>query len=389
MTIINTTLPDWWIETTLGDVILKVDKKIEVSILTLSNYISTENMISDKWWVIKSSNLPTTWRVSKFEVWDILFSNIRTYFKKLWFSNIEWWVSNDVLIFRGNIKIIDKKFLYFLLSQDLFFDYTVKSAKWTKMPRWDKDAIFKFPFFLPPLPEQQAIAKILSSFDGKIELLKEQNETLEKMAQTIFEEWFGKYGMDDELPEGWRVGKLSDIADFLNGLALQKFPPKNDWTDLPIIKIRELKSWITSVTDFASSNIDKKYIIQNGDILFSWSGSLEIVIWKYWIWALNQHLFKVFSEKYPKWFYYLWTLYHLDDFRNIASNKATTMWHIQRWHLDLAKVIIPDNPKIQELNKIFEPIIQKFEDNEIQIQTLSKTRDELLPKLMKGEMRVV
>lgn len=126
-------------------------------------------------------------------------------------------------------------------------------------------------FHLPSLLEQEAIAQVLSSFDDKIELLRKQNETLEKTASALFSEWFGKYKVDDELPEGWRVGKLTDIATFLNGVALQRFPPDNEREYLPVIKIRELKAGITSQTDKASKNIDPKYVIKNGDVLFSWS----------------------------------------------------------------------------------------------------------------------
>lgn len=111
--------------------------------------------------------------------------------------------------------------------------------------------------------------------------MREENKTLEQTAQTIFQEWFGKYSVDSELPEGWRVGKLSEIAEFLNGVALQKFPPENENDYLPVVKIRELKAGITEQTDKASKNIDPKYIVDDGDVLFSWSGSLELVIWKY------------------------------------------------------------------------------------------------------------
>lgn len=342
----------------------------------------------DIWWVKGATNLPKIISASKYFPWDVLFSNIRTYFKKLWLSDRIGGSSNDVLIFRWNEKIVDKKFLFYVLSQDVFFDYTVKTSKWTKMPRWDKDSINKFPILLPPLSEQQAIARILSSFDDKIELLREQNETLEKTAQTIFQERFGKYGVGDELPEGWRVGKLSEIATFLNGIALQKFPPENEVDYLPVIKIRELKAGITDQTDKASKDIDSKYIINDGDILFSWSWSLEVVIWKFGKWALNQHLFKVSSENYPKWFYYYWTLFHLSEFRWIASNKATTMGHIQRCHIDQAMVIIPSKQKLDEINIVFEPILEKLMLVNSQIQSLSKTRDELLPRLMSGKVRV-
>lgn len=241
---------------------------------------------------------------------------------------------------------------------------------------------------LPPLPEQKAIAAVLSSLDDKIELLREQNKTLEDTAQAIFREWFGKYRVDDELPEGWATKSLSKIADFLNGIALQKFPAESEINYLPVIKIRELKSGITNQTDRASKNIDQKYIVEDGDVLFSWSGSLELVIWKYGRGALNQHLFKVTSKEYPKWFYYFWIYHHLEQFRSLASAKATTMGHIQRHHLDEALVYIPDSDFMRKAHRIFEPMFEKIIANNAQIQTLSTLRDTLLPRLMRGEVRV-
>jgi type I restriction enzyme S subunit len=190
------------------------------------------------------------------------------------------------------------------------------------------------------------------------------------------------------LPDGWRVGKLSEIADFLNGLALQKYPPIAGEETLPVIKIRELKQGITSNTDKANTLLNEKYIINNGDVLFSWSGSLEVVIWKYGRGALNQHLFKVSSENYPKWFYYFWTLHHLKEFKNVAANKATTMGHINRRHLDEAIILIPDIMTMNKIGKGLSSVLEKTENNTTQIQTLKKTRDTLLPKLMSGALRV-
>ena len=381
-------IPAGWEETTLQLCTLPVQEKISLTQVSEDNYISTENMLPNIWWVVISSGLPNINSITKFQKWDILFSNIRTYFRKLWYATFTGGVSNDVLVFRGNYSKIYSKFLFYRLSDNSFFDYTIKTSKWTKMPRWDKEAIWNFPIHLPPPPEQQAIAAVLSSFDDKIELLRAENQTLEQMGQELFKERFSKWKVGDELPEGWRVGKLSEIADFLNGLPLQKYPA-NEWEkSLPVIKIREMKSWITDQTGRASVDIDQKYIVQDWDVLFSRSGSLELVFWEYWPWALNQHLFKVTSSNYPKRFYYYWILYHLSEFRVIANTKATTMGHIQRGHLDLAKVTIPDSESLIAFDKVMSKIIQKLLDNKGQIQTLSATRDQLLPKLMSWEVRV-
>jgi type I restriction enzyme S subunit len=260
---------------------------------------------------------------------------------------------------------------------------------------------------IAPLKEQEEIVSILSCLDAKIENLRRQNETLEQIAQTLFKHWFIDFEFPNadgkpykssggamspselgDIPEGWRIFSLDEIADFLNGLALQKYPPDNEIDFLPVIKIRELRAGITDNTDRASMNIPVKYIIDSGDIIFSWSGSLDVVIWNFGKGALNQHLFKVDSDKYPKWFYYYWTLNHLKDFQSIAKSKATTMGHIQRKHLTEALCNVPDSTFLEQASKIFSPILQKIINNAIQIQTLTKTRDALLPKLMSGQLRI-
>ena len=303
-------------------------------------------------------------------------------------ENIHAVFASYLIRFQINKQLADYDFIDFLLRSKLWdgFVNSVKSGSAQGGANANDFALF--PIYLPPLQEQKAIAKVLTAFDNKTELLQAQNKTLETMAQTIFKEWFGKYQVGDELPEGWVVSYLSEIADFLNGLALQKYPPKKGHETLPVIKIRELKQGITSNTDRANTELDDKYVIDNGDVLFSWSGSLEVVIWQYGKGALNQHLFKVSSEIYPKWFYYHWVLHHLKEFKGIASSKATTMGHINRKHIDLAQVIVPDNKTFKRLDFLFSPILEKLENNQTQIQSLTKTRDTLLPKLMSGQVRV-
>jgi type I restriction enzyme S subunit len=126
--------------------------------------------------------------------------------------------------------------------------------------------------------------------------------------------------------------------------------------------------------------------VHDGDVLFSWSGSLEVELWCGGDGALNQHLFKVASKEFPKWYYYLWTLYHLDDFRLIAAGKATTMGHIQRGHLSAAKVLVPPRPLLHAMTCIMSPYIDKIIANRMQSRTLATLRDTLLPKLLSGEV---
>ena len=236
---------------------------------------------------------------------------------------------------------------------------------------------------LPPLQEQKAIAEVLSSLDDKIELLQKQNETLEALAQTLFRQWF-----IEEADDSWEEVPLTEIAHFLNGLACQKFPPLNESDKLPVLKIRELKDGISDSSDSATSTVDEKYLVENGDVIFSWSASLVVKIWNGERCVLNQHLFKVTSEKYPKWYYYQWCKYHLNRFIAVANAHATTMGHIKRSDLNSAMVLVPSKNELETMTPIIEPIMGKISFNNDQIRILTETRDTLLPKLMSGQVRV-
>lgn len=246
---------------------------------------------------------------------------------------------------------------------------------------------------------QRRIASILSSLDRKIELNNKINADLEEMAQAIFKNWFvdfepfkdGKF-VDSELgmiPEGWKVGRLTEIASYMNGLAMQKFPPENNEDSLPVLKIKELgQGFCGTDSDRCSCNIKDECKIHNGDVIFSWSGTLLVDVWCGGDCGLNQHLFKVTSNDYPKWFYYYWTKHHLQEFIHIAKDKAVTMGHIKRGHLEEALVAIPDNDSMEKAHELFEPILSKMISLRLENSRLSTLRDTLLPRLMSGELEV-
>lgn len=252
---------------------------------------------------------------------------------------------------------------------------------------------------LPSLADQHRIASILSSLDRKIELNNKINADLEEMAQAIFKNWFvdfepfkdGKF-VDSELgmiPEGWKVGRLTEIASYMNGLAMQKFPPENNEDSLPVLKIKELgQGFCGTDSDRCSCNIKDECKIHNGDVIFSWSGTLLIDVWCGGDCGLNQHLFKVTSKDYPKWFYYYWTKHHLQEFIHIAKDKAVTMGHIKRGHLEEAMVAIPDNDSMEKAHELFEPILSKMISLRLESSRLSLLRDTLLPRLMSGEIEI-
>ena len=265
--------------------------------------------------------------------------------------------------------------------------------------------IKEFSIRLPPLPVQKKIAAILSSLDDKIELNTRMNNVLEEIARALFRRWFVAFEFPDNegkpyksaggkmveseigrVPEGWEILSLDKIANFMNGMACQKYPPKEGEESMPVIKIRELRSGNLNETDRVSHHVPEKYYVQNGDVLFSWSGSLMVDIWTSGEGVLNQHLFKVTSNTYQKWFYYFWTKYHLEEFQNIAVDKATTMGHIQRKHLNQAKVIVPNKDTLKRMDMVMVPIIAQIIQNNLEGNVLSELRDELLPKLMSGEL---
>jgi type I restriction enzyme S subunit len=261
---------------------------------------------------------------------------------------------------------------------------------------------------LPDLSTQQKIAAVLSALDAKIELNQRINAELSFVAKTLYDYWFvqfdfpnekgkpyksagGEMVWNDELkreiPLGWEVGTLLDIADYMNGLPCQKFRPTGN-ESLRVIKIREMHEGFSENSELTRLEIPQKAIIENGDVLFSWSASLEVMIWTGGKGALNQHIFKVTSEKYPKSFYYFQLINYLQHFKMMAENRKTTMGHITQEHLKQSRIALPPVELTEKLEKIIAPIFEKVMVNRIESQTLTELRDWLLPMLMNGQIQV-
>ena len=242
----------------------------------------------------------------------------------------------------------------------------------------------KLPIIVPPIEIQDAIADICGSIDDKIELNNKINENLYAQAKAIFYKSFINIVT---IPEGWEKGNLLDIANYLNGLAMQKYRPKENEDGIPVLKIKELRQGsCDSSSELCSPNIKPEYIVKDGDVIFSWSGSLLVDIWCGGTCGLNQHLFKVTSDTYDKWFYYLWTAHHLDRFIAVAADKATTMGHIKRGELAKAEVIIPSEETYKRISAVMNPIFELIITNQIENRKLAELRDELLPRLMSGDI---
>lgn len=239
---------------------------------------------------------------------------------------------------------------------------------------------------IPDLETQKKVVKLIGSLQTRIKTNAEINDNLYAQAKAIFEQQF----IDLEtIPDGWKKGNLLDVANYLNGLAMQKYRPIEDEVGLPVLKIKELRQGsCDNSSELCSPNIKPEYIIHDGDVIFSWSGSLLVDIWCGGTCGLNQHLFKVTSNTYDKWFYYLWTAHHLERFIAIAADKATTMGHIKRGELAKAEVLIPSDEDYKAINSLMNPIFNLIVAKRIEARKLAELRDELLPKLMSGEIDV-
>ena len=298
-----------------------------------------------------------------------------------------------------NHSEVTNDFLFWQLKTPDYIDYisSVKTGSVVRMVT--KKNVEDYVFRCPPKEVRDRISKLLWGLDRKIELNNKINADLEEMAQAIFKNWFvdfepfkdGEF-VDSELgmiPEGWKVGTLTEIASYMNGLAMQKFPPENNEDSLPVLKIKELgQGFCGTDSDRCSCNIKDEYKIHNGDVIFSWSGTLLVDVWCGGDCGLNQHLFKVTSNDYPKWFYYYWTKHHLQEFIHIAKDKAVTMGHIKRGHLEEALVAIPDNHSMEKAHELFDPILGKMISLRLESSRLSLLRDTLLPRLMSGEIEI-
>ena len=295
--------------------------------------------------------------------------------------------STEYIVFRAKEGIADKDYLYYLVCSSEVREPAIKSMVGSSgRQRVQTDVVKNLEIDVPPLVEQEKIGSFLKAFDDKIALNDRINKNLEQQAQAIFSNEFLTL---ETLPDGWKQASLIDIANYLNGLAMQKYRPTADETGIPVLKIKELRQGCCDDnSELCSPSIKSEYIIHDGDVIFSWSGSLLVDFWCGGICGLNQHLFKVTSNKYNKWFYYAWTKHHLDRFIAVAADKATTMGHIKRDELSKAKVLIPNEADYKRIETLLQPIYDLIIANRIENKKLAETRDTLLPKLMTGEIDI-
>ena len=350
--------------TKLSSIAYYVTDKISSNDISLAEYVTTDCILQNKKGREIAANLPPQpCSLIRYQHGDVLIANIRPYLKKVWFADIDGGASPDVLVLRAK-NGHSPNFLYAILLQDAFFDYVMQGTKGSKMPRGDKEQILRYE--MPTFScSEENIGRFFLKLDSKIHLNEQINQNLEAMAKQLYDYWFvqfdfpnkdgkpykssgGKMVWNDklkrEIPIDWHCGNLFEIAVFTNGLACQKFRPKDDEAPLPVIKIREMHDGISADTEEVTPNIPESVKVYNGDVLFSWSASLEVILWAYGLGGLNQHIFKVTSANdFPKSFYYFQLLDYVDIFKKMAEARKTTMGHITQDHLQQSTIAIPDN----------------------------------------------
>lgn len=374
----------------------------------------TENQIDTLQIFQKGEKLPSRAK-RKVEKGTIIYSTVRPNQKHFGYFDTH---SNDLVVSTGfaTLDVIDprinSKYLYYLLTQNSVISQlqSIGENSTSSYPSIRPEDIGNLSFVFPDIDIQNKIADILTSIDKKIQINNQINQELEAMAKTLYDYWFVQFDFPDqngkpykssggkmvyhpelkrEIPEGWGADSLWNIANFYNGLAMQKYRPDTNEDDyLPVIKIREMMNGFSKDTERAGLDIPSEAVVDRGDILFSWSATLEVIIWGKEKGALNQHIFKVTSDTYPKSFIYFELKSYLKVFKAIAELRKTTMGHITQDHLKQAKIVVPPIELISKLDAKLQLIMLKQQILENQNQELTQLRDWLLPMLMNGQVKV-
>jgi type I restriction enzyme S subunit len=313
---------------------------------------------------------------------------------------------------RVGLIICDEKKLLPLYAYYLFMTQSVReqiarSSSGTKVKHTSPEKIYDVIVRIPNTDTQRKVSMLLWAIDSKIHINDLLSAELESMAKTLYDYWFTQFDFPDEngkpyrtsggemewndqlkreIPKGWEVGNLYSIANPINGLACQKYRPKDGENSLPVVKIKEMHEGITSDTERVSTNIPGKHRIVDGDILFSWSATLEVMYWFGGDAGLNQHIFKVVPiNRYSKEFVYHQFSAYVINFVKMAEARKTTMGHITTDHLEQSRIALPPKGVIDQFTEIIAPIHEKIGQCQKENRELTKLRDWLLPMLMNGQ----
>ena len=373
----------------LSDICDYAKGKINVSVLDEDTYISTENMMPNKGGITGASSLPTVAQTQSFSAGDVLVSNIRPYFKKIWFAEFDGGCSNDVLVFRTK-EGVSKRFLYYVLADDTFFNYSMATSKGTKMPRGDKAAIMKYQVPDFTYEEQEKIAGLLEALDKKIQLNAEINENLEQQAQAYFQELF-----IDNADPAWTLGTVSDLGAVVGGSTPSKAKPEYytedgiAWItpkDLSINKAKFVSHGENDITKLGLKN-SSAAIMPEGTVLFSSRAPIGYIA----IASGEVTTSQGFKSVVPKpeigtAYVYYFLKHNLPIIEGMAS--GSTFKEVSGSTMKNVPAVIPDTETLACFNGFCAPIFAQQRILEEQNQSLTALRDSLLPKLMSGEIDV-
>lgn len=394
-------MKNYWQGVKLGDICEYSRNRISISEVNLCNYVSTENLLKERAGKTIADTIPEQANLCEYNKGCTLISNIRPYFKKIWFANTRGGCSNDVLVYKPNNGINDK-WLYYLLSQDSFFNFVMSGTKGTKMPRGDKSQIMKFPVALPPLDEQRKIAGVLSALDDKIELNNKINRNLEAQAQAIFKSWFvdfepfknGKF-VDSELgkiPEGWRVERLGAVCECVLGGTPSR-SRKEYWEgNIPWINSGKTNEFrVISPSEFISAEGLKKSatkLLPKKTTILAITGAtlgqvslLEIDA------CANQSVVGILENNLlPYEYIYMYVSHNIEKI--ISHQTGGAQQHINKDNIKNFHIILPPQCELKRYTNAVENLYSEITNLVFQSRRLSQLRDTLLPKLMSGEIDV-
>ena len=363
----------------LSDICFYAKGKVNVSGLTDADYISTENMLPHKGGITTAASLPSTIQTQAYKKDDVLVSNIRPYFKKIWFADCNGGCSNDVLVFRAK-KGTDARFLYYVLADDAFFDYSTATSKGTKMPRGDKTAIMQYEVAHFDLPIQKKIAGILADIDDKIALNSNINKNLEQQAQAIYQQMF-----IDNASSDWTEGTLSDIA----GITMGQSPSGNSYNEdgNGTIFFQGRAEFGFRFPTVRLYTTEPKRMAYANDTLMSVRAPVGDLNVAHTDCCIGRGLAAIHSKNNHQSFV-RYTMFSLKKQLDVFNGEGTVFGSINRNSLNEMPILIPSSEKLGEFEALVAPMDAAIRNNYDEICRLEQLRDTLLPKLMSGELDV-
>ena len=356
-----------------------VQERIKVDFLTKYNYISTDNMLPNRGGIDFANSLPHVVTVKKFCQGDVLISNIRPYFKKIWYAKFDGGCSNDILVIRAKNKVLSE-FLYYILSSDNFFEYSMATSKGTKMPRGDKSAIMNYLVPLVDINVQYKITNILSILDKKIYINKLINNNLQQQAQAIYQQMF-----IDNASSDWTEGTLSDIADITMGQSPSGSSYNEDGNGTIFFQGRaEFGFRFPTVRLYTT---EPKRMACVNDTLMSVRAPVGDLNVAHTYCCIGRGLAAIHSKNNHQSFM-LYTMFSLKKQLDVFNGEGTVFGSINRNSLNEMPLLIPSSEKLDEFEALVAPMDTSIRNNYDEICRLERLRDSLLPKLMSGELDV-